>query len=498
MTTQSVGRDAEGELHDWCAELYADPLNWVRGAYPWGEPGPLEAFSEPDIWQCEFLEWLGHEIALRQFDGVNAVLPIQGAVSSGHGIGKGALTGMVGGFGMSTRRNMKGTVTANTSGQLQDKTWSSIQTWVKRAITAHWFEMNTSIMYRKGFREQWKLSPITCDPDNSDAFQGQHAADSTSLYMFDEASNIGETIFEAADGGLSDGEPWFLLFGNPTRRSGRFHDILFRGLGGERWKRWVIDARTGRFSNKQKIALDLEEWGGEDSDRFRVRVRGIPPKAEDAQFIDSARVLDAQKRHVATFPDEPLVAGCDLAWGGADSNVIRFRRGRDARTIPAIRIPGELTRDPSVLTNRLADVLSARYDGHKVAMLFLDSAGIAGAVGTRLRELGFTNVLEVNFGADSPDRKCRFMRDFMWREMKDWLLTGAIDKSPRLESDLTAPGLRDDAQQRVWLESKKDMKRRDVPSPDEADALCLTFAQKVSNVVKAVPMQAPPPVSAWG
>jgi hypothetical protein len=99
--------------------------------------------------------------------------------------------------------------------------------------------------------------------------------------------------------------------------------------------------------------------------------------------------------------------------------------------------------------------------------------------------------LEVNFGADSPDRKYRYMRDMMWGRMKDWLLTAAIDKSPRLENDLTAPGLREDLQQRVWLESKKEMKARDVPSPDEGDALALTFAQAVAKKPKEVPTPAP-------
>jgi hypothetical protein len=124
-------------------------------------------------------------------------------------------------------------------------------------------------------------------------------------------------------------------------------------------------------------------------------------------------------------------------------------------------------------------------------MLFLDSAGIAGSVGTRLRELGHTNLLEVNFGADSPDRKYRYMRDMMWGRMKDWLVNGAIDTSPRLENDLTAPGLREDLKQRVWLESKKEMKARDVPSPDEGDALALTFAQTVARKKKEEPVSQP-------
>jgi hypothetical protein len=295
---------------------------------------------------------------------------------------------------------------------------------------------------------------------------------------------VPNVIHEVQQGGMTDGEPMWFLFGNPTRRSGAFYDAVF-GDQRHRWKGFVFDAEKSRLSNKQNIAEWREDYG-EDSDFFRVRVRGLPPNASDAQFIDSVRVAEARKRVVVALDDEPLVAGCDLAWGGSDSNVIRFRRGRDARSIPPITIPGELTRDPSVLTNRLSEVLSGTYGGQKVKMLFLDSAGIAGAIGTRLRQLGHLNVIEVNFGADSPNIKRRFMRDHMWAEMKDWLLVGAIDTSPRLETDLQAPGLRPDSKQRIWLESKEDMKKRGEKSPDHADALALTFAQVVAAPEPAV------------
>lgn len=477
-------------------EYYDDPLGYVLFAFPWGKPGALVAHKEPDLWQCEFLDALGAEIKARAFDGSTPVMPIRFAVSSGHGIGKGALTGMLVNFLMSTRDHVKGVITANTGPQLQDKTWAAILAWSKLSLTRDWFEMNTSIMYAKGHREAWKVTPQTCDPDNSESFAGQHNAASTSFYINDEDSNVPEIIHEVEEGGLTDGEPMQFLFGNPTRRSGAFYDIIF-GDKGKRWKTWIIDARTCKFPNQELIREQCEDWGGEDSDRFRVRVRGLPPNASDAQFIDSQRVRDAQKRHVVVLPDEPLVAGCDLAWGGSDSNVIRFRRGRDARSIPTIRIPGELTRDPAVLTNRLADVLSATYDGRKVAMLFLDSAGIAGPIAQRLRDLGHKNVREINFGADSPSPKARYYRDWMWMQMKEFLLTGAIDNSPRLETDLCGPGLREDAKQRVWLESKKDMKRRDISSPDDGDALALCFAAAVGPAPKtaAAPYR---PATAWG
>lgn len=486
----TAARNIEAELHDEAASYYADPLGYVLFAFPWGEAGTaLAAYKEPRIWQCEFLEWLGGEIKDRGFDGITPVAPIRGAVSSGHGAGKGALTGMLTNFIMSTRRDAKGTVTANTSTQLDDKTWAAILWWNKLSVTSHWFEANTQILYRKGYRESWRVTPQTCAPENSESFAGQHSERSTSFYINDEDSNVPGSIHEVQEGGLAKGEPMYFLFGNPTRRTGAFYDAVF-GARRHRWKSWVVDVRNVEGHNEELVKEYAQDYG-EESDFFRVRVTGLPPSASDAQFIDSDRVLEAQRRQVVVLPDEPLIAGCDLAWGGSDFNVIRFRRGADARSIPSIRIPGKLTKDPGVLTNRLADVLTNDYGGEKVAMLFLDSAGIAGPIASRLRDLGHRNVQEVNFGADSPDAKRRFYRDHMWAEMKDWLATGAIDKIPRLEIDLQAPGLRPDTKQRIWLESKEDIKKRGEKSPDDGDALALTFAARIAPPKKPVAMKMP-------
>jgi hypothetical protein len=82
------------------------------------------------------------------------------------------------------------------------------------------------------------------------------------------------------------------------------------------------------------------------------------------------------------------------------------------------------------------------------------------------------------------------MRDYMWQKMKEWLAAGAIDGSAELESDLVGPGVRSDQQQRVWLEDKRSMRNRGLDSPDDADALALTFASPVraTSTVKAPSM----------
>ena len=471
--------EVDSELEDFVGAYYSDPLGYVQACFPWGEPGTiLERYTGPRVWQCEFLDWLGEEIATRGFDGLTAVPPIRAAVSSGHGAGKGALTGMLVNFLMSTRRDAKGTVTANTSTQLDDKTWASVLVWSKLSLTAHWFDHNTAILYRKGFRESWRVTPQTCAPENSEAFAGQHSERSTSFYINDEDSNVPEVIHEVQEGGLAKGEAMQFLFGNPTRRQGAFYEAVF-GDRRHRFKSWTIDVRDVEGHSASWVREMVEDYG-EESDVFRVRVQGLPPNAGDVQFIDADRVEQAKRRPVLLLGDEPLVAGVDLAWGGSDFNVIRFRRGMDGRSIPPVRIPGSLTRDPAVLTTKLADVLSGTFEGQRVAMLFLDSAGIAGPIAARLRELGHRNLQEVNFGADSPDpTKTRYYRDFMWQKMKQWLLTGAIPVDRWLANDLQQPGIRTDQKQRVWLESKEDIKKRGGHSPDDGDALALTFAAPV-------------------
>lgn len=486
-------------------KYYHDPLGFVLFAYPWGKKGTsLEKHNGPDAWQREFLIDLGKQTKERKFDGSSPVMPVRMSRSSGHGIGKSTLVAWVVDWIRSTRTMSKGTITANTFTQLKTKTWAAIQTWHRLSITCHWFKITNESFYHLDYPEAWRCDAQSCKEENSEAFAGQHAANSTSYYIFDEASAIPDAIFAVAEGGLTDGEPMEFAFGNPTRNSGKFHRVNF-GVERERWNHGTIDSRTAKMSNKSLI----NEWEldyGVDSDFFRVRVLGLPPKASDSQFIDMDRILKAQKRDVRVADNEPLIAGVDLAWGGEDKNVVRFRRGNEARNdgihLPRpIKIPGELTRDPAILTVRLGDILAAEHDCNgkklKVTQMFIDSAGIAGPVGANLRALNHKNVMDINFGAESPNPKQVYFRDYMWQKMKDFLLVGSIDKDPQLETDLAGPGFKMDQQQKVKLEPKDQMKKRGVASPDDGDGLALTFAHVVMAPKPAKKQVQQKVVSAW-
>ena len=380
---------------------------------------------------------------------------------------------------MSTRPHCRGTVTANTSEQLEKKTWAAIRTWTAKCLTSHWFEINSQIMYRKGHRASWFCAPQSCAEENSEAFAGQHAKGSTSFYLFDEASAIPDVIWEVAEGGLTD-EPLILAVGNPTRSSGKFHEAAFGRQRG-RWVTHVIDARTCKLANHRLI----EQWAqdyGEDSDFFRVRVMGLPPNASESQFIDNGRVWTSQKNAATSLSSEPLIAGVDVSGGGSAWTVCRFRKGLDGRSWAPIRITGERTvaDDRQLVVTQLAEVLM-RKGKDKVTAMFVDSA-FGSPIVVHLRNRGFTNVFEVNFGAPSPDPHQLNQRAYQWNLMKEWLPKGAIPKDdPRLESDLCGPGFHLNQKNQLVLESKASMIERGLASPDDGDALSLTFAQPVAS-----------------
>lgn len=474
------------DLVEFVRLTHHDPLDFVVKAYPWGEPGTmLEHHPGPDRWQAEFLNWLGEEIRKRWFDGHTPVLPVRKSVSKGHGVGGSVMAAMLVDFIMSTRPHSQGVVTANTNTQLETKTWAAVRRWTRMCLTGHWFKLNSARMYHPEFPDSWFCTPQTCREENSEAFAGQHAADSTSFYVLDEASAIPDAIWTVAEGGLTDGEPMMFAFGNATRNHGRFHEVCF-GKGRDKWAPQVVDARESRFANHELHQEWLEEHG-EDSDFFRVRVRGLPPRASDTQFIDQERVWDAQAREVTTFDDEPLVVGVDFSGGGQAWNVVRFRRGADARLIPPLRIPGEQTRkDRSAFLAVLAELLAEKHPDRRVTMMFCDSAYGAPYV-ERLHSMGYKNVMEVNFGGDSPEpKRSANMRAYMYTKAKEWLMTGAVDPDDhRLEDDLTAPGFHLDRKDRLVIESKESMAKRGVASPDDSDALILTFAAPVVQTWKA-------------
>lgn len=466
----------QAELDTFLTSCYDNPLRYVEGMWTWGE-GQLSGATGPKPWQRQFLLDLGAHVASHPFNGVDVVPAVRMAISSGVGPGKTALLAWILHWLMDTRPDCKCRVTANTVTQLETVTWAEITKWGQLKLTADRWKITSEMMYVPGDRSNWFAVRTTCAPENAQAFAGWHNKFSATANFFDEGGTIPEEIFEKGRGIEMDGESFQFVFGQCSRRSGQLHRAVF-GSEQDIWDHRVVNGYDV-VTSPVVMALyrEWEEKYGADEDYCRVHIKGLPPNADELQYIDHVRVQQAARNLVQPVSGDPLVCGVDVSGGGSAWSVARFRRGNDARTIPPIRLTGQQTvaNDRQMLVSKLANVLY-EYD---IAGMFIDSA-FGAVIVSKLRDMGYSQVHEVNFGGPSMDDHDLNMRASMWRRMKEWLPLGAIpERDQRLQDDLEGPGYHINRQGKLVLESKQEMQERGVASPDDGDALALTFAQKV-------------------
>jgi len=485
--------EAKRALAQKLATFRLDPSGYVAWAYPWGvEGGPLERDDGPDDWQEGLLEDVGE--ALKQGPGVYRF-----GVVSGHGIGKSTMVAWLCDWAVKTWPNVRGRVTANTDSQLRTTLWAEVNKWFQMApdfVKGLWKWTATSIhLNEPGHEKNWRVDAIPWSEKNPAAFAGLHNYGSLVIIIMDEASNIPRVIWETVAGATTDKDTYILwfAFGNPITNTGEFKEV-FEGRHRKRWLTRRIDSRNVRRTNKEELA----EWAsvyGEDSDYFRVRVRGLFPRASAMQFIPEDLVDAAQTREVGYVSHEAMVWGLDVARHGDDQSVLAKRRGRDARTFPwkAWDIA-----DLMQLAAAVAAEWSQTPPAERPVAIFIDVTGIGWGVYDRLVELNIPGVVPVQFGEkggmslmNGIQADTAFVVDRMWTDMREWLRGPAClpqgDKGPgtdvigqRVRADLIGRLYDHDPHGRIRLERKQDMKKRDgATSPDYADALALTFFMHV-------------------
>lgn len=448
-----------------------DPLSWSQFAWDWGH-GSLADYDGPREWQADIFRVIRDHLANPE----TRFEPLQIAVASGHGIGKSASMGMLSNWAMSCFADAKIVTTANTDGQLRTKTAPEIGKWFRTSITAHWFDVQSqSIKSRdKQHVNDWRQDFIPWSEHNTEAFAGLHNVGRIIILEFDEASKIHDKVWEVAEGALTDENTviiW-IVYGNPTRNSGRFREC-FRKFR-HRWVQRQIDSRTVPGTNKKKIQQWLEDHG-EDSDFFKIRVRGQFPSQSAMQFISADDVDAARSRHLRPeqFNFAPKIIGVDPAWTGDDSLEIVLRQGLYSKSLAT------LPRNDNDI--EVANLIARLEDEHHADAVFVD-AGYGTGIVSAGRTMGRSWQL-VWFGGKATDPGYVNKRAEMWGGMKAWIKEGgAIDpKDEALYQDLIGPETVPRLDGKILLESKQDMKERGLPSPNKGDALALTFAQPVAK-----------------
>ena len=468
-----VSSNVEAAIEDAIAAHQFDPDAWARFAFDWGM-GELADYDGPREWQTDINNIIRDHLANPE----TKYQPLQIAVASGHGIGKSAEMGMLSNWALSCFPDAKIVTTANTGDQLRTKTAPEIGKWARLSMTAHWFDVQaTSIKaLDPKHADSWRQDFITWSQHNTEAFAGLHNKDKIIVLMFDEASKIHDKVWEVAEGALTDENTiiiW-IVFGNPTRNSGRFRECFRRFR--HRWITRQIDSRTVPGTNKAFLNKFVADHG-EDSDKVKIRVRGQFPSTSARQLLSGEDVDAARARHLRPehYSFAPKILGVDPAWTGDDSLEIMLRQGLYSKSL--------LTLPKNDNDIWVAQKIAQLEDEHQIDQVFIDFGYGTGIISAG-RTMG-RNWIGVWFGGGSIDQGFLNKRAEMWGSttlgIKGWLKDGgAIDpKDEGLYQDLIGPETVARTDGKVQLESKEDMKARELPSPNKGDALALTFAQPV-------------------
>ena len=382
---------------------------------------------------------------------------------------------------LETRPAAKVVVLAPTQRQIEYILWPEIATAVANADVP---------LSGKLTKSRYTISAdrfgVAFSTNKPDRVQGFHSPQL--LVIVDEAHGVEQPYIDAA---IRLNPTKFLMIGNALSRPGEFYDSHHaKQVAYARLRISALDTPNliegaepvPGLITPEDIADKALIWG-EDHPLFRSSVYAEFPDAEDNSLVGRKAVETAMAESApsgAGAPSEeederePVYIGVDVARFGADKSVLIARRGQ--------RVIATKSLDRETDTMRVAGETALMANELNAEAIFVDENGVGGGVCDRLKEVG-APVYGVQFGrrAPHPTRFANLRSEIFWelrRLMNDHLIALPQDEILAaqllsLRYDVTSSG-------QVKLESKRETRKKGVPSPDRADALALAFMRPPS------------------
>ncbi len=412
------------------------------------------------------------------------------SIRSGHGVGKTTLQAWLVLWFLLTHQNCKVPVAANSQDQLRDTIWPEIAKWQRQLPDA--LEAMIDVQAERVVVVEDPEGAFavrrTASKDNPEALQGFHAEHL--LFLIDEASGIPDVVFEVGLGALSTPGAKVVMAGNPTRTSGLLHDTHHSLRS--RWHTMHVSCFD--VPRAQGHIEDIKAKYGDSSNAWRVRVLGEFPTADDETVIPLELVLSAIGRNVSALSYYPLW-GVDVARFGDDRTALAKRQAN--RLLEPV-MSWNSTDLMATVGKIKAEYEGTHYDMRPCAIL-IDVIGLGAGVYDRCKELGLP-VKAINVGEAAASRdNCMRLRDELWLKGREWFQEKgvAMPQDDGLIAELTAPTYTFSSTGKMVVESKADMKKRGLRSPDLADAFLLTFAGHERRKVERYRRPEPRNYSGW-
>lgn len=430
---------------------------------------------------------LGHEPWEKQIEIIESVRDHRTTtVKSCHAAGKSFVAASVALWFLYTHKPSIVLTTAPTDRQVKGILWKEIR---KSYQHAKYPLGGTILTQELKLDNDWFAWGFTAPDYDPDRFQGFHEIHI--LVVADESSGVSDEIFEGIDGVLTSEHARLLMIGNPTNPSGRFaksfksqdtHKITISAFDTPNFMKFGItkqdiinntwqekvteDAPAPYLVTPRWVFERLHEWSTE-SPLWISKVEANFPESGDDTLIPLHWIEAAIDRELE--PTKPFELGVDVARFGGDETVIIHRQG------PRARIKKVLPKSDTMAT---AGQVSLLLDETKSSTAKIDAVGIGAGVYDRLKELK-KPVTEMQSGG-SPKDKERFVnaRAEWWWGLRTRFENGDIDieDDDILTSQLSNIKYKVNSRGQILIESKDDMKKRGMSSPDRADTLMLVFA----------------------
>lgn len=392
------------------------------------------------------------------------------SIRSGHGTGKSTALSWAMLWFVLFRFPCKVVVTAPTTAQLYDALFAELKRWIGELPPALkvLLEVKTDRVELVAAASEAFISARTSRAEQPEALAGVHS--DNVMLVVDEASGVPEPVFEAASGSMSGHNAVTILAGNPTRSSGTFFETHTRLAGHWLTMHWsCLD--SPRVS--KEFIEEMKTRYGEESNAYRIRVLGEFPQGDDDTIIPLHLAEAAKGRDVMASPTTRPVWGLDVARFGSDRTVLAKRCGPVVTEVEAWK---------GLDLMQTVGRVKAQYDGlipsERPTEILIDVIGLGSGVYDRMRELGLPvrsiNVSEAPAFGDTYNN----LRTELVFRFRGWLEQrgSRIPNDPELIAEMTSIRYSFGSTGKMKAESKDDMRRRGLKSPDKADAVFLTFA----------------------
>lgn len=337
-----------------------------------------------------------------------------------------------------------------------------------------------------------KPQDLTNAEEAATAFQGIHARHV--LVILDEAGGIPEWLWNAVDTLVTSPMNRVLAIGNPDDPSSHFEKVCRPGSGWNVIRVRAMDtpAFTGEACHPSLLeVLVSPEWVEERRKRWGItsplyiaKVMAEFPDVTDDTLISPKLVRQAHENDRSGHATVPGTFGMDVARYGRDQSCVYRSRGGQVRLVKAwsktdtMETTGRaimiLRRRRFKITELVGRVepIPTEPIPHNVPM-WVDANGLGAGVYDRLREQGApVHPFMGSERAYDPDRFANRRAETYWN-FRERMEEGLIDLDPQdeeLASQLQSIKWKTNSRGLILIESKDDMLKRGMPSPDRADA----------------------------